>query len=55
MWIQGRFKRRPPLVITEQTQANLKPIIAKFMGSHGLAGQMAQGELSLGDPGLDMD
>jgi hypothetical protein len=55
MWIKSRFKRRPTLVITELTQDNLKPIIVKFMGSHGLTAQMAQSELSLGHPGLDMD
>jgi hypothetical protein len=55
MWIESRLKRCPTLIITEKTQDNFESIITKLMGSHGLAGQMAQGALSLSHPRPNMD
>src|SRR5439155_15214028 len=47
--------RRPTAVITQETQDNFEPIVAKLMSPHDLACDLTQDDLSLGHPGLDMD
>ena len=55
MLIERRCKRRPMGVITEETQDNFEPIIAKLLSPHHLPRDAAQRALSLSHPGLDMD
>jgi hypothetical protein len=55
MLIERRFKHRPTALITQETQDNCEPIIAKLMSPHDLACDLTQDDLSLGHPRLDMD